>query len=250
MSATLSGRSSALGRVIVTGASSGLGSAIARRLVKDGWSVINFDRIAPRQPTDGVQWVEVDLSDAAILEQTLAKVLEDGPVTGLVNNAGIIRTALLAHATNQDFDSSVAINMRAPMICARAIVPSMKAAGFGRIVNISSRAHLGKIERTAYSGTKGALISMARVWALELAKDGITSNVIAPGPIQTDLFDSGNPVGSSIRNRIVSSVPVGRLGSLEDIAHSVSFFMGPDAGFVTGQVLYVCGGTTLALAGS
>lgn len=237
-------------RAIVTGGSAGIGMAIAARLTQEGWQVLNFDRAAPRHAASGVEWIEVDLKDVWALEAVLLRVLEAGPITGLVNNAGVIRTALLSDATNADFDLSVAVNMRAPMICARAVIPSMKEAGFGRIVNISSRAHKGKIERTAYSGTKGALISMAQVWALELAKYGVTSNVVAPGPIQTELFDLGNPVGSDIRNRIISSVPLGRLGTLDDIAQAVSFFMGPESGFVTGQVLYVCGGTTLALAGS
>lgn len=237
-------------RAIVTGASAGLGKAIAGRLVEDGWDVINLDRVEPSGRLGGVVWYRVDLSDAAELDDVLSDILKDGPVTGLVNNAGVIRTDMLDDATNADFEASVAVNMRAPMICARALVPSMKEFGFGRIVNISSRAHLGKIERTTYSGTKGAVISMARVWALELAKYGITSNVVAPGPIQTELFDKGNPVGSDIRKRIISAVPVGRLGNPDDIANSVSFFMEARAGFVTGQVLYVCGGTTLALAGS
>lgn len=237
-------------RAIVTGASGGIGVGIAARLAADGWHVLNFDRVAPRNDAPGIEWIEVDLADVGELQNALERVIEDGPVTGLVNNAGIIRTALLEDATNTDFDLSVAVNMRAPMICAQAVVSSMKEAGTGRIVNISSRAHMGKIERTVYSGTKGALISMARVWALELARYGITANVVAPGPIQTYLFDEGNPIGSDIRDRILSSVPLGRLGTQDDIAHSVGFFMGENAGFVTGQVLYVCGGTTLALAGS
>jgi len=236
---------------VVTGASRGIGRAIAGRLLAEGWRVYNFDIAAPvRDPGLGDRWVEVDLADAGSIAAAFEAVLAEGPVTGLVNNAAIGRMTALADTGVADFDASVAVNMRAPMLCARAVVPGMKAQGFGRMVGISSRAHLGKALRTSYAGTKGAIVSMAKVWALELAGDGITSNVVAPGPIRTELFEAANPPQLPRSRQILDAVPIGRIGEPEDVANAVAFFMAEQAGFVTGQVLYVCGGVTLTRGGS
>lgn len=234
---------------VVTGASRGIGAAIAARLITDGWRVYNLDIMAPASET-GATWIETDLADGDSILQAFARILPDGPVTGLVNNAGVPNNETLQQTTLDQFDRTVAVNMRAPMICAQAVVEGMKAQGFGRIVNMSSRAHLGKAKRTAYAGTKGALVSMTGVWALELAAYGITVNAVAPGPIRTALFDAANPPDDPRTGDIIDAVPVKRLGEPEDIANAVSFFMGEESGFVTGQTLYVCGGVTLARAGN
>jgi NAD(P)-dependent dehydrogenase (short-subunit alcohol dehydrogenase family) len=236
-------------RAIVTGASQGIGLAIADRLVDEGWEVLNLDLSAPSGGGQA-RWIEVDLTDTDALERVLEELIAEGPVTGLVNNAGIGIATLLEDTSNDDFDRTVAVNMRAPMICARAVAPVMRAQGFGRIVNISSRAQLGKTHRTAYAATKGGLLSMGRVWALEMAGDGITVNAIAPGPIRTELFEAVNPPDMPRTQEIIDAIPVGRIGGPEDIANAVSFFMGEKAGYVTGQTLYVCGGITLSRGGS
>ena len=237
-------------RAIVTGASRGIGRAIARRLHGDGWQVLNFDIQPPGDNSPQAAWVEVDLADHDRLRAALEAACREGTVNGLVNNAAIGRMDLIEDASLEDFDASVAINLRAPMVCAQALVPQMREAGGGRIVSISSRAHLGKTHRTSYAATKGGLLSMARVWALELARDGITSNIIAPGPIRTELFERANPPDMPRTRAIVDSVPVGRLGEPEDGANACAFFMDERSGFVTGQTLYVCGGITLARGGS
>lgn len=234
---------------VVTGASRGIGAAIAARLITEGWRVHNLDIIQPASETE-VPWIETDLADEDSILRAFADILADGPVTGLVNNAGIPNNETLQQTTTDQFDRTVAINMRAPMICARAVVEGMKAAKFGRIVNMSSRAHLGKAKRTAYAGTKGALVSMTGVWALEMAEHGITVNAVAPGPIRTALFDAANPPDDPRTRDIIDQVPVKRLGEPEDIANAVSFFMNDRSGFVTGQTLYVCGGVTLARGGN
>jgi 3-oxoacyl-[acyl-carrier protein] reductase len=236
-------------RAIVTGASRGIGKAIARRLAEEGWDIVNLDMGEPSEDAVG-QWVAADLADPDSLETALAEILKDGPVSGLVNNAGIGTSSLLEETTDEDFDRIVAVNMRAPMICARAVVPGMKAEGFGRIVNISSRAHLGKTHRTAYSASKGGILSMGRVWALEMAGNGITVNTIAPGPIRTELFERVNPPGMPRTQEIIDSMPVGRLGEPADIANAVAFYMDDRSSFVTGQTLYVCGGITLSRGGN
>jgi NAD(P)-dependent dehydrogenase (short-subunit alcohol dehydrogenase family) len=226
------------GRAVVTGASRGIGAAIARRLSQEGWKIYNLDLAPPAADSgDDAHWIEVDLADA-------------GPIQGLVNNAAIARAALIEETTAEDFDRAVAVNMRAPMICVRALAAGMREAKFGRIVNISSRAHLGKTHRTAYGGTKGGILSMGRVWALELERGGTTCNTIAPGPIRTELFERVNPPEMPRTKEIIESVPVGRLGEPADVANAVAFFMDERAGYVTGQTLYVCGGITLARGGS
>ena len=236
---------------LVTGASRGIGRAIAERLLADNWAVVNFDIEPPRSDPDlGDRWVEVDLGSVEATRRALDAVLSEGPVSALVNNAAIGRMSSLEETRVEDFDASAAINMRAPMLCAQAVAPGMKAQTFGRIVNIASRAHLGKTLRTSYAGTKGALVSMTKVWALELAPYGISVNAIAPGPIRTELFERANPPDNPRTRQIVEAIPVGRLGEPQDIANAVAFFLDERSAFVTGQVLYVCGGVTLARGGS
>lgn len=235
---------------VVTGASRGIGAAIARRLAHDGWRVFNLDIEPPAAGESAATWIETDLAEPRAIAGAFDAILSAGPVSGLINNAGLPGMNDLAETTVAEFDRTVAVNMRAPMLCAQAVIDGMKAGRFGRIVNISSRAHLGKAKRTAYAGTKGALVSMTAVWALELAEYGVTVNAVAPGPIRTELFAAANPPDLPRTQAIIEAVPVGRLGEPEDIANAVAFFMSEDAGFVTGQTLYVCGGVTLARAGS
>ena len=129
----------------------------------------------------------------------------------------------------------------------QAVLPGMRERKFGRIVLMSSRAALGLQTRTAYSATKAGMIGMARTWALELAPFGITVNVVAPGPIgDTEMFRDVIPAGDARETAIAKSIPVGRLGRSDDVARAVMFFADPQNSFVTGQVLYVCGGASIA----
>ena len=135
------------------------------------------------------------------------------------------------------------------MLLVQAFLPTLRASGQGRIVNMSSRAALGKELRTAYSATKAGLIGMTRVWALELGAHGITANAIGPGPIRTALFDKANPPGAPRTQAIIDAVPVKRVGTPDDVANAAAFLLDARSGFVTGQVLYVCGGMTVGVAG-
>lgn len=236
--------------VVVSGASRGIGAAIAQRLVDDGWRVFNLDIKAPTEDS-AMTWIETDLAQTQSIKDAVAQVTEHGPISGLVNNAGIPGdNDLLLDVTDKDLDNVYSINMRAPAILAREVGESMKGQNFGRMVNISSRALLGKTNRTSYSGTKGAIASMTRVWALELAQYGITCNAVAPGPIRTELFEKANPPDMPRTQQIIDAIPVGRIGEGDDIAHAVSFFMDKRSDFITGQVLYACGGTMLTRGGS
>ncbi len=235
---------------VVTGASQGIGEAIAGRLTEDGWRVFNLDRLAPGNTDNPSTWIETDLANPAAIATAFEMVAVEGPVLGLVNNAGLGIMTELEETTVEDFDLTVDVNMKAPMLCAQAALSAMKEAEFGRIVNISSRAMLGKTHRTAYAGTKGAIASMTRVWALELAQYGITVNGISPGPIATELFTRANPPDMPRTQEIIGTIPVGRLGTPADIAHGVACFMDERASFINGQVLFICGGISLARGGS
>ncbi|NLP60340.1 SDR family oxidoreductase [Paraburkholderia sacchari] len=228
-------------RVLITGGAAGIGAACAARCEADGYEAVVIDRVG-----DGII---ADLSDVEATAHALSRALADGPITRLINNVGIVVPADAEHQTLEELEQAWALNVRCAQQCMQALLPGMKAAGFGRIVNMSSRAALGKELRTAYSATKAALIGMTRVWALELGAFGITANAIGPGPIRTELFDRANPPGAPRTQAIVNAVPVKRVGTPDDIAHAASYLLDARSGFVTGQVLYVCGGMTVGVAG-
>lgn len=228
-------------RLLVTGGASGIGRAIAAHGLDQGWDVVVIDQ----HPSAIGRSVTADLSNVDDTARALAEALEDGPITRLVNNVGAVFPASLPEQTLTQLDLSHALNLRCAVQCAQAVVGGMTDAGFGRIVNMSSRAALGKELRTAYAAAKAGLIGLTRVWALELASAGITVNAIGPGPIATELFLRANPADSPRTKAIVDSVPVGRLGQPEDVANAAGFFLDARSGFVTGQTLYVCGGLTV-----
>jgi NAD(P)-dependent dehydrogenase (short-subunit alcohol dehydrogenase family) len=232
------------GTAIVTGASSGIGWATAELLAERGVTVVNLDIAPPGQDSRAIHH-RVDLSDSQATAAVLDEVTSRFAVTRLVNNAAIARAASLEDTSFDDLTKTVEVNLRAAIQCAQAVLPAMKAAGFGRIVNIASRAALGKELRTSYAATKGGLISMTRGWALELAGHGITVNAIGPGPIATELFEAVNPPDSPRTAKIMAEIPVKRIGRPEDVANAVAFFLGDEAGYVTGQTLYVCGGLSI-----
>jgi 3-oxoacyl-[acyl-carrier protein] reductase len=228
---------------LVTGGSAGIGSAIAQELVERGEEVISLD-LKPG-PSNKVKHVAVDLTDAKATEQAAREIAKVHAITTLIHNAGTIRPALLPDVKLEDLNALVNLHLSAAVILLQATLPAMKAAGFGRVVLVSSRAVLGLPTRTAYSATKAGMLGMARTWALELAPQGITVNVVAPGPIETDNFHSIVPRGSAQVEKIAQSIPVKRLGQAGDVARAVLFFADRQNGFVTGQVLYVCGGTSV-----
>lgn len=225
-------------RVLITGGSRGIGAAIAERCRQDGYVPVILDR-------EGPDAVHCDLADPCSTSEGLEAVLVDGPITRLVNNVGAVFPNSVLDQTLEEFDNAIALNLRSALQCAKALLPGMREAGFGRIVSMTSRAALGKEHRSAYAATKAGLLGLTRVWALEEGRHGITANAVGPGPIETGLFRSANPPDSARTRTIVQSVPVQRMGRPEDVAHSVSYLLDERSGFVTGQTLYVCGGLTV-----
>jgi NAD(P)-dependent dehydrogenase (short-subunit alcohol dehydrogenase family) len=239
--------------VVVTGASSGIGAAIACHLAEQGHRVITVQRRAPDflgpRGAGSVEFMEADLTNARDLSDLSGALSQQFEVGYLVNNAGVNRPGSIITVTDADLDAVWQLNVKAPIALIQAVLPGMRERRFGRIVNVSSRAILGKTERIAYVSSKGGLAALTRSLCLEVAGDGITVNTVAPGPVGTALFDNGHPLGSEKRAKVIASVPVKRIGTPLDVARSVAFFLSPDNGFITGQTLFVCGGVSVSGSG-
>ena len=229
----------------VTGGSAGIGKAICEQFLADGYEVISLARRRCDIEHPKLHSIEVDLSDRAATGDAMREATRRFEITTVVHNAGVIRPALLAEVKLDDVDALVDLHLGCAIQLVQAALPTMRAQRFGRVVLLSSRAALGLQTRTAYSATKAGMLGMARTWALELAPDGITVNVVAPGPIRTDMFYDVVERGSEKEQQLAASIPVRRLGESADVARAVGFFADAANGFVTGQVLYVCGGTSV-----
>jgi 3-oxoacyl-[acyl-carrier protein] reductase len=233
-------------RVVLTGGSSGIGLATAQAFLDAGYEVISIARrdcplVSPRLTS-----ISVDLTDAAATRGAILSVAASSPATTLVHCAGAIREKPIEDATLIDLTELANLHLGAALSLVQANLPAMKRARYGRIVLISSRAVLGLAKRTVYSATKAGMLGLARTWALELAEHGITVNVVAPGPIaETEMFEEIIPAASAKMTAAAKQVPVGRFGTPQDVARAVTFFTDPKASFVTGQTLFVCGGTSV-----
>ena len=234
---------------VVTGASSGIGEACARRLLDLGIGVVTLQRSAPKLQHPNLNFRKIDLADNEATRVLAREIAAEFPVRYLVNNAGANRPALLEDATIDDMQYVTAVTLGAAMVLTQAFVPGMRVAKFGRIVNISSRAIQGKTSRIVYASAKAGLIGMTRTVACEVGGDGITVNTVIPGPVASELFTRGPPLGSTKRQTVIDSILVKRVGTPDDVARAILFFLDRDAGYVTGQALFVCGGTSVTGTG-
>ena len=230
---------------VVTGGSAGIGRAICEDLLARGHEVVSLARRPCNIDHPKLHNIEVNLSDRAATAEVAQELVRRFEVTTLVHNAGVIRPALLQDVQLDDLDALVDLHLGCAIRLVQAALPAMRARRFGRIVLLSSRAALGAQTRTSYSATKAGMLGMARTWALELAAEGITVNVVAPGPIHTDMFYDVIPAGSERERALAAGIPVRRVGEPADVARAVAFFADPASSFITGQVLYVCGGASL-----
>jgi 3-oxoacyl-[acyl-carrier protein] reductase len=238
---------------LVTGAGRGIGFAIARRLAEEGADIVCTDRTddlaeagAARLRETGrrVLAVGMDVSDSAAVANAFEKVAgEFGAPVILVNNAGITRDQLLLRMKDEDWDIVLDVNLKGAFLCIREAARGMMRARFGRIVNVSSIVGLGgAVAQANYAASKAGLIGLTKTVAKEFGSRGITCNAVAPGFIQTEMTES---LPEEFRKWAIETAPAKRLGTVEDVAGTVSFLCSDEAAFVTGQTLVVDGGLTL-----
>lgn len=230
--------------VLVTGASKGIGLAIVQKLSSQGIHVIGLARHCPEGHFPGT-FLTCDLSDSMQLDDTLHQIKNEFSIVGIVNNVGVALPQPLENLDLATLGAVFDLNVRSAVQVTQFFSEQMKQQGFGRVVNICSRAIYGARNRTAYSAAKSALVGCTRTWALELAEYGVTVNAIAPGPIETELFRKGHSVGSEAEARALSSIPMRRFGEPYEVASAVSYLLSEDASYITGQILAVDGGGSL-----
>ena len=229
---------------LVTGATRGIGRAIAEKLAAQNHRIIGIARNKSDGKFPGEVFV-ADMRNTEALKRALADIVSRHDVTGLVNNAGLSHLQRLGEIDLGNFDEVIAVSLRAAIQCAQAVLPAMLRARFGRIVNITSRASLGRANASSYSAAKAGLAAITRSWALELADKRITVNAVGPGPTETEMWNKNNPPDSPATRAHIAQIPMGRMGQPEDVASAVGYFMSEEASFTTGQHLFVCGGLSL-----
>ncbi|WP_100444093.1 3-oxoacyl-ACP reductase FabG [Glycomyces xiaoerkulensis] len=241
---------------IVTGAARGIGAATARRLAADGHAVAVLDlaedqarATADAITADGGRAIAVgvDVADEQAVAAAVERVATElGAPSILVNNAGILRDNLLFKMSADDWDSVLTVHLRGAFLMSRAVQSHMVEARWGRIVNLSSTSALGNRGQINYSAAKSGMQGLTKTLAIELGKFGVTANAVAPGFIETEMTRAtAERVGVPFEDFVAAAAketPVGRSGRPEDIAGAVAYFCSEEAGFVSGQVLYVAGG--------
>jgi 2-hydroxycyclohexanecarboxyl-CoA dehydrogenase len=243
----------------VTGAGSGIGRAIALRLASDGAriAVADINGETARETERMVRAaggeaaaIQVDISDFDAVQAAVRQAQELlGPIVILVNNAGWDRIEPFIQNAPPLWDKLIGINLKGPIHCCRAVLDGMIAAGGGRIVSISSDSgRVGSTGEAVYSACKGGLIAFCKTLARELARYSINVNVVCPGITDTALIQEVTQLeyGKKVIDAVVRTIPLRRMGQPEEIAAAVAFFVSPDADFITGQVLSVSGGLTMA----
>jgi 3-oxoacyl-[acyl-carrier protein] reductase len=233
-------------RVAITGASKGIGRAVADRLAADGHVPIGLARTAPSDFPG--PFYEVDLGDRAATAAALDQIVAEGRVDAVVNNVGLARFGRIGSIDLDELSTTYDMNVRTAVQVVQAVLPGMVEAGWGRIVNVTSLTTLGVAERTPYAGAKAALETDTRIWAGELASSGITVNAVAPGPIETEMFRERSPAGSEREARLLDVIPLHRLGTPAEIAHVICMLLHEDAGYITGQIVRVDGGGSIPAA--
>ncbi|MGJ7504020.1 MULTISPECIES: SDR family NAD(P)-dependent oxidoreductase [unclassified Variovorax] len=235
-------------RALVTGGSAGIGAAVCHALLSQGAEVVSLSRDKGSLSHAAFAQHEVDLSDIRSTRTMSLDLAKQAPFDILINNAGVVRNTRLEDVADEEFELLVDLHLRAAVVLAQALTPGMRERGFGRIVNLSSRALVGMAGRTVYSATKAALVAMTRTWALELGPYGITVNAVAPGPTVTPMLVADIPAQSQKARDLAAALPMRRLGEPEDVARAVLFFADPRNSWVTGQNLFVCGGASVGTA--
>ncbi|AGL00199.1 SDR family NAD(P)-dependent oxidoreductase [Desulfoscipio gibsoniae] len=237
---------------LITGSGGGIGEGIAKKLAKCGAKVVvndvdntKVDRVVGEILEAGgtAMGIVADITKLAEVESMFNKTVEQyGQIDILVNNAGVARDKSIRKLTEEDWDIVLNVNLKGAFFCAKVASEYMRNQGYGRIINISSRAWLGGPGQANYSASKGGIVSLTRTLALELGRKGVTVNCIAPGLIDTPLWQILTP---EIQERLRNKQPGKEIGTVDDIANGVLFFAGEGAGYITGQTIFICGGRSL-----
>lgn len=233
--------------VVITGATDGIGLATANMLAEKGVSVVGIARSQPGDDFPGA-FFAADLSDRNETARVMKQINASHAVDGIVNNVGLNIIEPLGSVDLEHFDRVIDLNVRAAIQITQSLIPGMRERQYGRIVNLSSRGALGRHGRTSYSAAKAGLVGITRTWSLELALDGITANVVSPGPTATEMFRRNNltgPDAAENEKRFLVDVPMKRFGEVDEIAYGICFFLDRRASFITGQVLNACGGSSV-----
>lgn len=236
---------------IVTGAGSGIGAAIALCLAEEGAQVVvaDIDMDAAEAQAEVISAsggkalaARANVAKAGEVDDMVKRAaVAFGGVSILVNNAGLARDARITNMPEEDWDLVLDVILKGAYLCTKAVLPHMTEAGWGRIINISSRAHLGNPGQANYSAAKSGIIGFTKAMALENGRNFITCNAVAPGLIDTP-FVRGHPKWDMIRDNAVKTTPVPRVGDPDDVADAVAFLASDRASYITGDVLHVTGG--------
>lgn len=236
---------------LVTGSSSGIGRAIALQLAKDGFDVATngvTDTVGAQETTKEIKkigrnsiYFQADVSDSNSVEEMIQKIIKKfGKIDILINNSGITRDKKLENMSKEDWDAVIAVNLTGVFNCTKSVIPYMQSQGSGRIVSIASIVgEIGNFGQTNYSASKGGVIAMTKTIAKENAAEGILVNAIAPGFIKTKMVTS---LPKNIIKKVISEIPMGRLGEPEEVANLISFLVSDKANYITGQVFNINGG--------
>ena len=233
---------------VISDGNSGVGSCLTQRMLDENYTVIVLDRKKPQLKHERLVHVGLNLNDDKAVSSVAKDIAKKHKVTHFIHNADLIESKQLLNAKASDINNIMQYHLSSALTLMQSFLPSMKKRRFGRVIFNSSRSALGLASHTSYSAAKSGMIGMARTWALELAQHKITVNVVAPGPILTECFLKSLPKGIQPEKDIAKLVPVGRLGSVDDVANAFMYFADEKSGFVTGQTLYVCGGTSVGTA--
>lgn len=236
--------------VMVTGGARGIGRAIAESLAKKGANLVIADVSADSAGEAARELavfggrtlaLKLDVSKAEDVARAFEDIMKEfGRIDVLVNNAGITRDGLILRMREEDWDAVININLKGVFLCSKEAVKIMMKQKYGRVINIASVvAFMGNPGQANYSASKAGIIGFTKTIAREYASRGVTVNAVAPGFISTAMTDA---LSETVRQEMLKSIPIGKFGTVEDVANAVVFFASPDSGYITGQVVHVNGG--------